>query len=407
MALRIWSRKSEDNSIEKGPIGLDLNSSRARAALGRGQKNKLLPLGEQHNDFPISINLDKRPAEVGPSAWAISRKLPHLICSNYLPFLGQPNEWKGNRITLNAESALALTLDKIRQLCAMADSLALALPPYLTLPQVGRLLGLAEKCKLKIGGTASLPMALAAERATHYLQGQQPDGSNETPRGNKSFVTTNVLIVDSDEHALTASLIRISEEEVRQLGSIASTRTSGRLWRERLLDALSDRCVRICRRDPRDNADVEQMLFDQLDDAIDRARDGQRVSLQVRSTHWYQDLAHIPAEFEAFCSPLTRLAIEDIRHLIHTTNLAEPPRAVWLTHDAGRLPGLATALHAHMSEGTSVRVLHPEAAAAAAANLMERWGSGELPKTHLDTLISLPPKADPRLQSRPAKTSRK
>ena len=38
-----------------------------------------------------------------------------------------------------------------------------------------------------------------------------------------------------------------------------------------------------------------------------------------------------------------------------------------------------------MTERTNVRVLHPEAAAAAAANLIDRWALGELPRTHLDT----------------------
>jgi hypothetical protein len=54
-----------------------------------------------------------------------------------------------------------------------------------------------------------------------------------------------------------------------------------------------------------------------------------------------------------------------------------------------------------MAERTNVRVLHPEAAAAAAANLIDRWALGELPRTHLDTVINLPPRPDPRLAPRP------
>ena len=136
------------------------------------------------------------------------------------------------------------------------------------------------------------------------------------------------------------------------------------------------------------------MLFDQLDDAIERSMTGQRVSLSVRSTHWYQDLVLTTAEMDAFCTPLCRIAAEEVRGLLAGLTDPEPPRAAWLTHDAGRLPGLAAALHQNMSERTNVRVLHPEAAAGAVANLLDRWDAGELPRTHLDTSIPLPYKAD-------------
>ncbi len=160
---------------------------------------------------------------------------------------------------------------------------------------------------------------------------------------------------------------------------------------------LSDRCVRICRRDPRDNAEAEQMLYDQIDGAIDRARTGQQVSLSVRSTHWYQDLVHAPADLDGFCAPLCRLAVDEVRGLLGTLGTHEPPRGAWLTYDAGRLPGLAAALHQSMTERTSVRVLHADSTAVAAANLVDRWAAGEIPRTHLDTVIMLPPKPDPRL----------
>ena len=206
-----------------------------------------------------------------------------------------------------------------------------------------------------------------------------------------------MLIVDADDHALTATVVRISEEEVRVLSSAALPRLGTKLWRERLLDSLSDRCVRLCRRDPRDTADTEQMLFDQIEDAIDRARTGQRVSLSVRSTHWYQDLVHAPADLDAFCAPLCRLGRRGGAEPGRPAERASRRGPSWLTHDAGRLPGLATALHQTMTERSNVRVLHPEAAAAAAANLIDRWAVGELPRTHLDTAIPLPPRSDPRL----------
>jgi hypothetical protein len=241
-------------------------------------------------------------------------------------------------------------------------------------------------------------LALAAERATHYLHGTREDNGPETPRASRAIPTTSVIVVDVDDHALMASVIRISEEEVRTIATASFPRLGSRVWRERLLDMLSDRCVRLCRRDPRDNAEAEQMLYDQLDGAIDRARTGQRVALNVRSTHWYQDLIHAPADLDAFCAPLGRAAVEEIKNLLGTLGTNDPPRAAWLTHDAGRLPGLAAALHQSLTERTSVRVLHADATAVAVANLVERWAMGEIPRTHLDTVIVLPPRTDPRLQ---------
>ena len=391
-----WTRKSQDASVTRGPLGVDLNAGRARAAHGRAARNKLFLLDDPRTDLALGISLEKRMAEVGPAAAAVSRKLPHVICTGYLPSLGLAQEWKSGRHSLTADAATALALDRLRAACQSHDGVGFALPTYLSLPQVGKLVALAEKAKLMVRGTATVPLALAAERATHYLHGQHEEAS-EPPRSGRSFNPTTVLIVDADEHALTASVVRISEEEVRSLGSATFPRLGVRIWRERLLDSLADRCVRLCRRDPRDSADAEQMLFDQVDEAVDRARTGQRASLSVRATHWFQDLVVTPVDLDAFCMPLWRAAAKELRQLLASLNEPEPPRAAWLTHDAGRLPGLASALHQNMTERTNVRVLHPEAAAAAAANLIDRWAAGNLPRTHLDTTIPLPPRVDARV----------
>jgi hypothetical protein len=391
-----WSRKSAEARGDRGPLGVDLNAGRARAAYGRATRNKLHPLDDPRPDLTLAISMEARSAEVGPKALAISRRLPHAVCSGYLPALRQPQEWKHGRHTLTPESATALALDRLRVACAPHDGIAFGLPTYLSVAQVTALQGLTERAKLKVRGTVTVPLALAAERATHYLHGSREEAADAPTRTGRSITTTSVLIVDADDYALTAVVVRISEEEVRVLSSATLPRLGTKFWRERLLDSLSDRCVRLCRRDPRDTADTEQMLFDQIEDAIDRARTGQRVSLSVRSTHWYQDLVHAPADLAAFCTPLCRLAGEEMKNLTAAAG-NDGPRAVWLTHDAGRLPGLATALHQAMSERSSVRILHPEAAAAATANLIDRWAVGELPRTHLDTTIPLPPRPDPRL----------
>jgi hypothetical protein len=284
--------------------------------------------------------------------------------------------------------------------CHGHDGVSFALPSYLTLRQVGKVISLAQQVKLKVWGTATVPLALAAERATHFLYGQGDE--NTDSKVGRSITPTSVLIVDADEYAVSVSVVRLAEEEVRLLGTATFPRLGIKLWRERLLDGLADRCVRTCRRDPRDTAEAEQMLFDQIDEAIDRARTGQRVSLSIRSTHWYQDLVQTAADLDSYCVTLARQTADEVRQFVAGLNEPGPPRAAWLTHDAGRLPGLASTLHQNMAEGTNVRVLHAEAAAAAAVNLVDRWTAGELPRTHLDTVIALPPRPDPRLAPRPS-----
>ena len=113
---------------------------------------------------------------------------------------------------------------------------------------------------------------------------------------------------------------------VKLVASACWPRAGVKAWKDRLLDAVSDRCVRLCRRDPRDSADAEQALFEQLDDALERVRAGQRVSLTVRSAHWYQDVVQQPDEFDGYCAALARTSADAIRELIG--GLPVPPRAV-------------------------------------------------------------------------------
>lgn len=385
-----WGRKPVTGN--RGPLGVDLNAGRARAAHGRLARNKPVPLDDPHADLSLAITGTRRP-EVGRAALATCRRFPHLFCTDYLPHLGKPAE-KG--AALPPERAVTAAVERLHAACAGFDPVGIALPAYLTVPQVNQLTALAAKAGLPIRGTASVPLALAAERATHFLHGQGPDPAGGSHPG-VSLEPTTVIIVDADEYAVTAAVVRLAEEEVRVFHSGTFPRLGVRGWRERLLDAIADRCVRQCRRDPRDSAETEQMVFDQLESAIDQTRAGLRATVSVRSAHWYQDLMVDAANLAAFCGNLSRAAGDEVRRLADGVTDPEPPRAVWLTHDAGRLPGLAAAVHQSSPEGTTVRVLHPEAAAAAVANLLDRWATGELPSTHQDVVIPLPPKPDPRL----------
>jgi hypothetical protein len=392
----LWSRKATPTHDKARHAGIDLTSSRARAiAVGVGTSRALL-LDDEAENLPLFIALDRRAPEVGRAGYAICRKTPHAACSNFLPALGQTREWRAGRHAITPEAALELAFAKIRgPVAAESEAAVLALPAYLAPVQVSKVVAAAARAKLPLKGTAIAPLALAADRAAAVLAGK-PVAPEVTP---PDWVVPirpvaagpgAVAVVDADEYGLSATVVAVERDRVRLVAMGCWPRFAAKAWKDRLLDAVSDRCVRLCRRDPRDSADAEQALFEQLDDALERVRAGTRVNLTVRTDHWFQDVVQQPEEFEAHCAALARGAGEAVRDLVGGSGLALPPCAVWLTHDAGRLPGLARSLHLNTHEGTAVEVLPPDAVAQAAAALVPRWLTAELPRAHLDATIPLP-----------------
>jgi hypothetical protein len=398
-----WSRRTGEEGRASGGLGLELTASRARASAGKATRHRVVPLDGAHADLPLAISLERRAAEVGRPGVALCRRLPHLSVSGYLPHLGRPTEWKGGRHRLTAEAAIALALDRVRVAAAGFERVYVGVPAYLTLQQTNRLCAVAGKMRFPLKGTAASALALAADRAGALLADTPPADDDSKPgwvvpmhRPARPPASADVVIVDADDYALTASLVRVEPTQAKLLGSSTLPRAGAKLWREKLLDALCDRCVRVCRRDPRDSAEAEQALYEQIDDSLDRLLNAPKLSLTVRAAHWYQDLHLTPDDFAGPCAGFVRLGVDAVRDLIAATPAPEPPRAVWLTHEACRLPGLGQALYQNMAERTTVGVLRPEAVAVALANLGDRWHAGELPGTHLDSTIPVVLPAPPR-----------
>jgi hypothetical protein len=401
----LWSRKPAPVHDRSRAVGIDLTASRARAE-GVGSKPRPLVLDDPDTELLLYISAERRTLEIGRAGFALCRRMPHLVCSNFLAALGQAREWRIGRHALVAEAALGLVFDKLRGPVEVeTDSVALALPVYLGPAQVTRVVVTAGRSKLPLKGTAIGALALAADRAAALLTGKTAAPKPPTdPHGPAWVVPLHptpggpgaVVVIDADEFAVSAALVSVEPGAVKLQGSAVWPRLAVKQWKDRLLDAVADRCVRLCRRDPRDSAEAEQALFEQLDEALDRARAGQRISLYVRTAHWFQDVVQQAEEFEAHCAALARLAGDSVRDFTNGIGLAEPPRAVWLTDSAGRLPGLVRAVHANTPEGTAVEVLPPSAIAVAVAALVPRWLAGELPRAHLDNLIPLPPMIDVR-----------
>lgn len=351
-------------------VGIDLNATRIRAVVAGEGRTRPILLDDAGEDLPLFLNLDQRTPQPGTDAVLTSRLTPHLICSNFLGSLGQPHEWRGGRHALTPESATKYTFEKLlRPIAAETDSAGLALPGYLTISQVRTVLELALGSRLPIRGSAAAPLALAAHRAS-TLNGP-----------------ATVLLVDVDEFALSGTLVQISAADVRILGSAFWPQVSLRNWKNRLLDGMADHCVRICRRDPRDSAEAEQGMYDQLETLMEQTRTGQRATMQIRGEHWFQDLAHQPEQVEGYCANLIKIAGEGLKQLLVSSPLKSPPQAVWFSHAAGRLPGLAAKVYKHSPEQTAVSILPQNAAAEAVAAILPRWLQGTLPKVHLDSIL--------------------
>lgn len=374
------SRKQSASDKTK-VVGLDLTATRARAVVLSAGRTRALHLDGELEDLPLFLNLDHRPPAVGHAGLGVCRRLPHVVCSNFLPQLGHPRRWQAGRTSVTPESALQATFEALaKPVAAEGGEVGLALPAYLTAAQVKSALQLAAKAKLTVKGSASAALAVAAHRAGWVLGERDEQPSHGAA----------IVIVDVDEFALTASVIDVEPGEVKVLASAAWSKASLKLWKDRLIDALSDRCVRTCRRDPRDSAEAEQGLYEQLDEALDRTRAGRPVTLTIRGDHWYQDLHHRADELDGFCAPLAKLGADGVRELVRSANLALPPRAVWLSHAAARLPGLAAAIHHTSPEQTEVLALPPNAVADAAAALVPMWLTGMIPRAHLDAAVPLP-----------------
>src|SRR5262249_14824475 len=136
-------------------------------------KTRPLVLDAPAEDLALVLALDRRTPEVGRAAAAICRKTPHVVCSNFLPYLAQGREWRAGRHVLTPDAAFELALQKIRTgVTTESEAVVLALPACLGPAQVGRVVSARAKVKLPIKGTAVGTLALVADRAAAVLSGE-------------------------------------------------------------------------------------------------------------------------------------------------------------------------------------------------------------------------------------------
>jgi hypothetical protein len=291
---------------------------------------------------------------------------------------------------------LGLVFEHLRPMLSGHQGVALALPAYLSTPQLELITATAARSKLPVLGLVPTPLAAALIACA-----EQPWSGA-------------AIVADIDDHALTWSVVQIDGTHARLIATEAFPLLGMRAWRERLLDVLADRCVRQSRRDPRDSGDAEQSLYDQIDPILDICRHGQMAEAAVQTTQWYQNLIVQPGELASACISLTRQTVDAMSAVQAATLPPGGASAVLLTDAVARLPGLAAAiesvatpshqtpneadedfaaglLDAMHGQRASLYLLAPDAPARAAHALAVRWQRRELPAGRLDHVPLLPP----------------
>jgi hypothetical protein len=397
-------------------IGLDLNSSRARAVAGpRHHALAQLCLDGDQVELPLALSLEGRQVQVGRPGLSLSRRRPHLACLDFLSQVGSGREWSANGHRLDADRALALVFAALAGKLARTSGVVLSLPGYLSDDQLVEARCLASAAKLQVIGT--LPAPLAAVLAAYGDEAGWPDPESA------------LLVVDADGHALTWSVLQRDDNELRLRQVQPSTQLGRGLWLRKLMDGVAHRCIRHSRRDPRESAETDQMVYEQLARLLDGPAQAQ-VRLRVQGPGWYHDMVLPGEDLVAFVAPLLRQALVEMDAALSAlANLGRPAGAV-LTAQAAGLPGLVSAVRARMraivpaapaavdddadlgdllvsppgAPDGLVHVLPPDALARSAHALAVRIHRGDVPPSHLDG-IALPAATRPRADTGPARLS--
>lgn len=377
-------------------VGVDIDSSRVLAVSGAsGLPPQVVRLDGADHRLPMAVSLAGRSPQVGRQGSQLCRRLPHLVCLDFLAELGKASNWRAGKHRLSAVDALALVLERVACACAAHQGLTLALPFYLDRRQLGILTSLAEAMGKQrhtrlppLLGTVPTPLAVALS-----AYAEQP-------------WTGLALVVDVDEHALTLSWVNVAGDQAQALEAHTFRQLGLRTWKERLLNVAADDCVRQSRRDPRDSADAEQFLYDQFDDALEHCRQGRVAELTIHTPSWSQNLIWRPEEIAGFCSALLGQFNQVVEKTLAAMASHGQPNTILVTASAGRLPGLVEALEEYVGEArhaehddeedfginlfgkedavrSGVCVVSADAAARAAYGLAGAFQSGELPGGHI------------------------
>ncbi len=206
------------------------------------------------------------------------------------------------------------------------------LPAYLSRGQAELVAELGTAARVRLLGSMSSLLAVAlAGYAERAWQG-------------------TALVVDADDHALMLGVVRADQHEARIVEARHFPHLGVKVWNDRLVNALADRCVLQSRRDPRDVPSAEQGLFEQLGAVMDASLDDRVIQLGVQAPQWYQNLLVNPEETVSSCARLARQALQELDSYLPLLPADDAPVTLVMSRPAARLPGLSTLLAAHLMQ---------------------------------------------------------
>jgi hypothetical protein len=355
-------------------VALDINATRLRALQGLSPREGRPILFEANDvELPLALNLEGRSPQPGRTGLLLCRRAPHLACVDFLPHLGDQREWSGPRCRLDAARALGVVFDLVAARAGKHSAAAVGLPGYLLGEQRAMVRKAAEQSRMKFFGTVD--SGLAAALTAHAQQAWQGPA----------------LVADVDDHALTWSVVDVESGFASTVQSESHIPLGLNAWKEKLLDMIADICVHRSRRDPRDSAEAEQALFDQLDSILIACREGRQAEVVLKS--WSLQLAVNPSEVVASCRNLVERSLAAFQAAVEASSQRGPIRAIVLSATVARLPGLVAALEQESQTqfppdsddvAAHVRILGPDAVAHAVLDLASHWQQGALRPGHLD-----------------------
>jgi hypothetical protein len=395
-----------DREVAMTFLGLDMNATRLSAVSGpAGMFPCRIPLEPPGLDLPMVLSLEHSLPKVGSEGARLVRQRPHLTCRNFLADLGKPSpanrSWFAAR-KLTCEQALDMVLRRLEQVTSGLAGLVLALPDYLQRTQAELVLSRAREERLPLLGSVPAPLSAAL-----VAFAEQPWFGP-------------ALVLDIDDHALTISTVQLVGGALNRLNTHVCPHLGRRAWDERLLDTLSDLCVRQSRRDPRDSPQADQALYEQIDPLMDACRQGRVIQIGLQAHRWYQNLLVTPDQPIIICRHLVEETMRQLAQILEGLCPDDRPSVFLLTAAAGKLPGLARAMRTFLDEWSppeihglrpasppledfgeglipdeaetdaTVLVLAPDAVARGAHLLAGPFQRGELPFGHVEQGAPLP-----------------
>ena len=323
-------------------IALDIDSSRVRATVaGSTGRTEPIPLAGDSLELMMAISLENREPQVGTAGARLLRRMPHLVCHDFLACLETQRQWRAGRHRWSANLALKAVLTHLQPFWSGSRAVGLALPSYLEHAQVQAALVLATEVGMPVAG--AIPACLILAEAAYA---QNP-------------WTGPALILEADDHALTWTVVAAEGGEIRRLGSHVLPHLGIMHWKERLLNWIADTCIRQSRRDPRAYPEIEQMLFEQLGRMMTTQPQGQILELVIQRDQWYHNLLLRFEHMSQQCAPQIEQAVAAMDQLMTAIDPPGLVDGVVVSWSASQLPGLIAAVESHWEKRRVARAADP------------------------------------------------